>query len=57
MLFFVLGKIMYCLRFTNNRDFKLARLLPFLTVSFILIVYGILIEKKVIEEKTLKINF
>lgn len=48
---------MYCLRFTNNRDFKLARLLPFLTVSFILIVYGILIEKKVIEEKTLKINF
>ena len=38
MLFFVLGKAMYCLRFTNNRDFKLARLLPFLTGSFILMV-------------------
>ena len=38
MLFFILAKVMYCLRFTNYRDFSITRLLPFLAGSFILMV-------------------
>ncbi|OIQ22921.1 lysoplasmalogenase [Lacinutrix sp. MedPE-SW] len=38
MILFVIGKIMYCINFSNNRDFNLTRLLPFCLFSFILMV-------------------
>ncbi|AUC81004.1 lysoplasmalogenase [Lacinutrix sp. Bg11-31] len=38
MLFFILAKIMYCFRFTNNRDFKISRLVPFLAGGFVFMV-------------------
>ncbi len=34
MSFFVLGKLFYALRFSNQKDFKLYMLLPFLVISF-----------------------
>ena len=38
MLLFIAAKIMYCLRFTNYRDFSISRLMPFLIGSFLLMV-------------------
>ena len=38
MLFFILAKVSYCFRFSNTRDFKISRLLPFLAGSFVLMV-------------------
>lgn len=38
MISFVIGKIMYCIKFSNNRDFNLIRLLPFSFFSFLLMV-------------------
>lgn len=37
MMFFILGKLFYAFRFSNQRDFELGRLLPFLLVCFIYI--------------------
>jgi len=39
MLFFVIGKLFYAIRFSNTRDFKLSRLLPFLFLCFIYILW------------------
>ena len=39
MFMFIGAKAMYCLRFTNDRDFKLMRLLPFLTGIFVLMIF------------------
>lgn len=39
MLLFIMAKVMYCLRFTNYRDFSIIRLLPFLAGSFVLMVF------------------
>ncbi|APX99824.1 hypothetical protein BWR22_05710 [Lacinutrix venerupis] len=36
MLFFILGKILFCLRFTNYRDFSIVKLFPFFVGCFIL---------------------
>jgi hypothetical protein len=35
MLLFVFGKIFYAFRFSNQKDFKLTRLIPFLVITFI----------------------
>ncbi|WP_390886600.1 lysoplasmalogenase family protein [Lacinutrix neustonica] len=34
LLFFVVGKIFYILRFSNQRDFTLSRLIPFVIICF-----------------------
>lgn len=39
MFFFILGKLFYAFRFSNQRDFKLARLIPFLFVCFLYILW------------------
>ncbi|WP_452223389.1 lysoplasmalogenase family protein [Lacinutrix chionoecetis] len=38
MFVFIMAKAMYCMRFTNNKDFNLMRLIPFLIGSFICMV-------------------
>lgn len=38
MLFFVLGKLFYAFRFSNQKDFKLSSLLPFIIPCFIFLV-------------------
>ncbi|NND11014.1 MAG: lysoplasmalogenase [Flavobacteriaceae bacterium] len=37
MIFFVIGKTCYAFRFSNQRDFNLGRLLPFLIICFLYI--------------------
>ncbi len=39
MMFFILGKLFYAFRFSNQRDFKLSRLLPFLFICFLYILW------------------
>lgn len=39
MGFFIFGKVFYAFRFSNQHDFKLSRLLPFLLVCFIYILW------------------
>lgn len=38
MLLFSVGKLFYCLKFTNTIDFNMSRLTPFLAVCFLLVV-------------------
>ncbi len=39
MLLFSLGKLFYCLKFTNFEDFNVNRLIPFLIICFIFMVF------------------
>jgi len=39
MIFFVIGKLFYAIRFSNTRDFKISRLLPFLFLCFIYVLW------------------
>lgn len=39
MMFFIIGKLFYAFRFSNQRDFKLSRLMPFLVVCFLYILW------------------
>lgn len=39
MMFFIVGKLFYAFRFSNQRDFKLGRLLPFLSICFLYILW------------------
>ncbi len=47
MFFFIVGKIFYAIRFSNQRDFKLGRLLPFLSICFLytLLILNLIYEK------------
>lgn len=39
VVFFILGKVFYAIRFSNQRDFKLSRLIPFLFCCFLYILW------------------
>ncbi len=39
ILFFIVGKLFYCIRFSNNKEFKFSKIMPYVTICFFYMVF------------------